>query len=128
MITLTKQDIQTAIDSAKNRIMDRMVTRQDVQSLTDASCGKVLNYVQGVQQQQFQLTRQINTQMLQFAKRVTPFESRMAGLENEVRALQQLVYQLTEAIRQQQRTMQLPIQPIPDQFLLYLLQISWQKE
>ena len=110
MITLTKQDIQSAVESAKNRIMERMVTRQDVQSMCEASRDKVLSYIQTVQQQQFQMTRQVHVQMLQFAKRVAPYEARMQSLENEVKQLQQLVYQLTEVIRQQQRTMQIPVQ------------------
>lgn len=112
MITLTKQDIQNAVDTAKNRIMERMVTRQDVQMVCDASRDRVLAYVQIIQQQQLQLARQTNAQILQIGKRGPAYESRLTNIENELKNTHVMLQRITDYISEQQRVSEAPAQQL----------------
>lgn len=105
MVSLTKQDIQGVIDSARNRILERVATRQDIQSACDASRDRVLTYVHDVQQQQYQLSRQTNIQVNQLVRRMAAMESRLLTLEselhNEMRAIHGLLQRVMETNEEQ---------------------------
>lgn len=84
MISLSKQDVQSVIDSAKNRILERVATRQDIQVACDATRDRVLNYIHDVQQQQYQLTRQTSVQVNQMMRRMAALENRLMTLETDL--------------------------------------------
>jgi hypothetical protein len=115
-MTLTKQDIQNAIDVARNRIMARMATRQDVQIACDATRDRVLSYIHDVQQQQLQLTRQTNIQMLQFARRAATFETRIANIEQDLKNLVQLLQRLVEQGEEQKIPRNVAIRALRSQY------------
>lgn len=92
MVSLTKQDLQNALDVARNRLLERVATRQDVNSLRETI--KVLTVT--LQQSQ-QLLRQEEYQRVQLVRRAVAMESRMVGLENELRHVRSSMVQLAHA-------------------------------
>ncbi|HTE57432.1 MAG TPA: hypothetical protein VK694_01720 [Verrucomicrobiae bacterium] len=92
MVSLTKQDLQNALDVARNRLLERVATRQDVNSLRETI--KVLTVT--LQQSQ-QLLRQEEYQRVQLVRRAVAMESRMVGLENELRQVRTSMVQLAHA-------------------------------
>lgn len=84
----TRQDVQTIVDAAKNRVLERIATKQDVQILTD--CVKTLL---NVQQQNQQLLRQAEGQRIQLINRAAALEARLAQLERELQTCKTMIRQ-----------------------------------
>jgi hypothetical protein len=82
MNPVSRQDVQNIIDISRNRIMERMVTRQDFLTL----CDTVKNLV-SLHQQSQQLLKQGDYQRSQLSRRLVALEARTISLESEVRAL-----------------------------------------
>lgn len=120
MVSLTKQDIQGVIDSARNRILERVATRQDIQTACDASRDRVLTYVHDVQQQQYQLSRQTNIQVNQMVRRLAAMESRLLTLEselhNEMRAIHGLLQRVMETTEEQRVPRNVAIKALRSQY------------
>ena len=91
----TKQDVQNIVDVTRNRVMERMLTKQDISSVVD--CMKT---IQALQQQNQQLLRQLDAQITQSNRRITTLESRAVSLETEVRSLRMDVQRLGEQRQQ----------------------------
>jgi hypothetical protein len=77
---VTRQDVQNIIETARNRIMERMVTRQDISVLNET-----IRQLANIQQQNQQLLKQSEYQRLQLNRRAVALEARLATLENETR-------------------------------------------
>ncbi len=116
MISLTKQDIQNVIDSAKNRILERVATRQDIQAACDSTRDRVLTYIHDVQQQQYQLSRQTNTQTIQLARRMTAMENRLVTIESELRAMHVLLQRVAETNEEQRVPRNVALQVLRNQY------------
>ncbi len=116
MISLTKQDIQNVIDSAKNRILERVATRQDIQAACDSTRDRVLTYIHDVQQQQYQLSRQTNTQTVQLARRMTAMENRLVTIESELRAMHALLQRVAETNEEQRVPRNVALQVLRNQY------------
>jgi hypothetical protein len=100
----TKQDVQSIVDTSKNRVLERVALRQDVQWLMDQT-RVLLNLLQ--QNQQY--LKQAEYQRLQQTRRVIALETRIAQLEQEVRGHRQTLNRVAES-RPQQIVM--PSQPV----------------
>jgi hypothetical protein len=71
--------------------MERMVTRQDLNTLTDTVKNLIV-----LHQQSQQLIRQGDYQRSQLSRRVVALEARTVSLENEIRALSVLTSRLVD--------------------------------
>lgn len=91
MNPVNRQDVQNIVDIARNRIMERMVTRQDFLTL----CDTVKNLTVLHQQSQ-QMLKQGEYQRSQLSRRVVALEARTVSLENEIRALSVLTSRLVD--------------------------------
>jgi hypothetical protein len=83
---ISKQDVQSMLNTAQNRILERVALRQDVQALTD-----VVKNLLNLNQQNQQLFRQSEYQRLQLVRRAVALEARMGQLEAELRAMRTTV-------------------------------------
>lgn len=92
MVTLTKQDVQNVIDNARNRLQERIASRQDLQAVQESI--RVLNT--NLQQSQ-QLLRQAEFQRVQMIRRTVSMETRMLQLEHELQNMRRAIVQLAEA-------------------------------
>lgn len=109
MNPISRQDVQNIVDMSRNRIMERMVTKQDVAMVSEA-----LKNIMAVNQQNQQLLRQSEQQRTQLAKRVATLEGRIASFENEMRVVSTTM--LKTAGQRQQIIM--PAQNHPDEAAL----------
>lgn len=98
----TRQDVQAIVEAAKNRVLERVAQKQDIQVLTD--CIKTLL---NVQQQNQQLLRQAEAQRVQLINRAITLETRLSQLEREMQNCKNLIRQ-----PQQQRI----VIPLPNDY------------
>lgn len=99
----TRQDIQNIVEVARNRIMERVVTKQDVAVLSEA-----IRNLTNMQQQCQQILKQGDYQRSQLSRRTVALEAHMATLENELKTVQYMLARLSEQ-RPQQIVM--PVRP-----------------
>ncbi len=90
-VTVSKQEVQMIVDQAKNRVIERLITKNDVQGAVDHARDRVFNYVQIMEQQRTRIT---TLQYEQLLRRSIALENRMGSLENEFRALNHNLAQL----------------------------------
>lgn len=110
MVPLNKQDAQNMLENTKNRIIEKVATRQDVVLQTEASRDRVMNYVRDLLQVfQQNLLRRQEYQQSQTQRRMVAMETRMINLEQEIKAnrlvLQQILDRLSEQQSQQRITL-----------------------
>lgn len=105
MNPISRQDVQNIVDISRNRIMERMVTKQDVAMVSEA-----LRNIMVVNQQNQQLLKQSEYQRAQLAKRVVTLEGRIASFENEIRSVSTTMLRSAEQ-RAQQITLPTQNQP-----------------
>lgn len=102
MIALNKQDAQNMFDNVKNRIIEKVATRQDVLLLTEASRDRVMNYVRdSLQVFQQNMLRRSEYQQSQMQRRLVAVETRMINLEQEIKANRQILNQILEKLNEQ---------------------------
>lgn len=98
MIDATKQDIQNVTEMAKNKIIERLVTKYEVQSACDSSRDKVIGTLNDLHQENVLLVRQSIAQRDQMWRKTLALEGQIVSLQQEVRSLHQLIARLYEAL------------------------------
>jgi hypothetical protein len=96
MADISRQDVQSLLDTTRNILLQRLVTRQEVQAITEGARDRIVANMQ----QQAQLVRQMNYQNIQMYRRVVALETRMANLEHELKASRQLTLHVAENMPQ----------------------------
>jgi len=90
MTTLTRQDVQSVVETAINRASQRTATRQDLQTISDGNRDRILAYLQAfLAQNQQQVFRQLDARNTQSAQRLAAMESHVAILTQELRVMRQ---------------------------------------
>lgn len=105
MTPVSRQDVQSMINTLQNRILERTALRQDVQALTE-----VVKNLLNLNQQNHQLFRQSEYQRLQMVRRAVALEARMGQLEAELRAMRGTMQRMSEQQPLPQR-LSVPAQP-----------------
>lgn len=106
MTNLTKQDVQSVVDNAKNQMLQRTVTRQDLQTQND-----VLKALLTSVQQNQQLLRQSEYQRTQMLRRAVALESRIIQLDQELRNVRlSIENSMDRLIERQPQRIVMPIQ------------------
>lgn len=90
-VTVTKHDIQSMIDQARNRIMERMATKYEVRGAADNARDKLYAYFYDLEQQR---TRMNVVQHEQQWRKLVSLENRMRSIEGELSTLNQQLNQL----------------------------------
>jgi|GEM_PF-4459408 len=92
---LNKQEVQSLLETLKNRILEKTVTRQELQTFTETSRDKVMTYVHDlVQIHQQNMMRRQDVQNSQLTKRVAVLETRLITIEQELKYSRQLLERL----------------------------------
>ncbi len=94
---LTRQDLLAITDGAKSKIMDRMITRYDVQGAADNARDRILNTVNTFHIETQTLIRQSNSQNDQMMRRLVSLESQVVSARQEIRNLTQSINHLYDA-------------------------------
>lgn len=98
-MTMTRQDLVAATESAKNKIIEKLVTRYDVQYAADQARDRIVSNMNALHVELMATLRNSNAQHDQAYRKMTDLETRMASLQQEVRTLQQALNRLSGTAR-----------------------------
>lgn len=107
MSPVNRQDVLSIVESARNTIMARMVTKQDISATTDA-----IRTLTNLHQQNLQLLKQSEYQQSQLSRRIVALEARLVNLEGELRNTQQMLVRYAD---QPPKQIVVPVQPQTEQ-------------
>ncbi len=96
MTTMTRQDLLSVTEGAKNKIIERLVTKYDVQAACDNARDRILASLQNLRTENQSLIRQANAQRDQAWRKTTALEGQIISLQQEIRVLQQMVTRIYE--------------------------------
>lgn len=102
MSTMTKQDLFTVTEVAKNKIIERLVTKYDVQVACDSMRDRILAKLQEMQLDNQALLRQINAQNDHAWRKIAALEGKMANLQTEVKTMRRLLAGRADAVQDPQ--------------------------
>jgi septal ring factor EnvC (AmiA/AmiB activator) len=91
--TMTRQDLMSVTADSRNKIIERLVTKYDVQAAADSARDRILGDLNAMHLENQANIRQANAQRDQLWRKT-------AALETQILTLQQEVKRLTEAINQ----------------------------
>lgn len=94
--TMTRQELVAVTESAKNKIIERLVTKFDVQTAVDRSRDQILHNLQALHAENQAMMRQSNAQRDQLWRRLSALESQIAALQLEVRAMHRTIAEREE--------------------------------
>lgn len=89
MKTFTNQDLQAITQVARDEIIDRLVTKYDVQAACDNIKDQILATVQALHMENQAFARQSNAQKDQTWRKLTEIEDQLTALQAEIRELNQ---------------------------------------
>lgn len=119
MVPVTRQDVQSITDASRNRILQQLAQRQDMLGMVEMLRNVLNNQQQLInmqqqsilnQQQVLQMLRQAETQALQMNRRATALDTRISQLEQEVRSHKGVVNRLADQ-KVQPQTVRVQMQP-----------------
>jgi protocatechuate 3,4-dioxygenase beta subunit len=99
---LTRQDLVAITDGAKNNIIQRLVTKYDVQNAADNARDRILNTINAFHVESQTMLRQNNSHNDQMWRRMATVEAQITALRQDVRLMTQAVNRLYEVQTQQQ--------------------------
>ncbi len=91
---VTKQDVQSMVDMARNKIMSSQLTKYDLQLICTQVHDRILNQQQNLQQINTQMFRQGMSMIDQTAHRLGGIETRIGAMEQELKNIHTLLEQL----------------------------------
>lgn len=98
MVTATRQDLLSITEGAKNKIIERLVTRYDVQAACDSARDRIIGVLNEFHQENVLLMRQSNSQRDQMWRKTLALEAQVASLRQEIRNMHQLMYRMSETL------------------------------
>lgn len=87
---ITRQEAQTMIDQARNRIMEQMVNKYEIRGAVDNARDKLYAYITDIEQQRM---RNSAVQIEQTNRRLIALENRLRSMEGELSTLIQMLGQ-----------------------------------
>ena len=96
--TMTRQDLLAVTEGAKNKIIERLVTKYDVQAACDSARDRILNTLNSFYLENQAIIRQSNAQRDQAWRRMASLEAQIVALQQEIRSLNQSVGRLNDRI------------------------------
>jgi chromosome segregation ATPase len=107
MPPVNRQEVQNIIEIAKNRIIERVATKQDIIMLSDS-----IKTLSNLHLQSQQLLKQSEYQRSQLSRRIVALETRISSMDNEIRTAQ---YMLSKMAGQKQQPTQIVLPATPEQ-------------
>lgn len=101
--TISKQDFVAVTETAKNKIIERLVTKYDVQAAADSARDRILAAIQSLHDENQAIMRSNNAQSDQLSSRINALEAQITSLQQEVRAFNQFMEQSDAMYGQQVR-------------------------
>lgn len=98
---LTRQDMIAITDGAKNKVLEKLITKYDIQNATEAARDRLLNTVNAFHVENQTIMRQLVAQGDQSNRRITAVETQLNSVRQEIRVLTQLINRLYDVHAQQ---------------------------
>lgn len=92
--TMTRQDLLAVTEIAKNKIIERLVTKFDVQAAADSAKDQIVSNLQAMHLENQTLIRQANAGHDQTWRKINEIEAQINAIQNEVRALSRHISRL----------------------------------
>jgi len=99
MNTLTRQDFVSVTENTKNRIIERLVTKYDVQAACDNARDRILSSVQSLQLENQAIIRQSNAQRDQAWRKIMALEGQIVALQQDIRVQNQMLTRVYELLQ-----------------------------
>jgi DNA anti-recombination protein RmuC len=96
MNPMTRQDLLNVTEMAKNKIIERLVTKYDVQAAADSARDRILANLQTLHMENQALMRQSNASRDQSWRRISALEAQIATLQQEIRQMHQTLQSLQQ--------------------------------
>ncbi len=93
---LTRQDLGAISDGVRNRILDRLISRRDVQMAADSARDRILNTINAFHVESQTLIRQSNGNSDQMWRKISALEGQIIAARQDIRTLNQTVNRLYE--------------------------------
>jgi hypothetical protein len=94
MGTLTKQDVQALVDNARNKLSEKMLSRQEVQIACDSVREAIISHATQSMAQRNAVAKRVDIQLQQIIKKQQLQDQRLAVVTQELLAVSQLLSQL----------------------------------
>lgn len=91
MNNMSRQDFVAVTEGAKNKIIERLVTKYDVQAAADSARDRILANINTLRQENQVMTRQSNAQRDQTWRRITALEGEFNDLKREIQLLRETI-------------------------------------
>jgi YesN/AraC family two-component response regulator len=112
---VTKQELQSTIENAKSRILERQVSKQDIQSAVDVVRQQMSQKLMDLHVENQQIMRQSAMQVDQLIRLIQDLRNRISSLEQTTRQHQQMMQvthqNLVGQVQQQQQGLRPAKQP-----------------
>lgn len=92
---MTRQDLLAVTEVAKNKIIERLVTKLDVQAAADNAKDQILSAIQAMHMDNQSLIRQANAGHDQTWRKINELQAQINAIENEIRSLNHQLGKLT---------------------------------
>ena len=96
LATMTRQDLLSVTQDARNKIIERLVTKYDVQAAADSARDRILNNLNAMHLENQALLRQSNAQKDQIWRKVAALETQIISMQIEMKNLTQAMTRLAE--------------------------------
>lgn len=93
MDTMSKQDFVNVTETAKDKIIERLVTKYDVQAVADSARDRILAAIQTLHAENQAMMRTNNAGRDQLVRRISALEAQLASLQEEIRVMNQFLEQ-----------------------------------
>lgn len=107
IVTMSRQDLQGVVDYAKNKIIERLVTKYDVQAACERAANMVIEDLQDIRKANLPYIKQNIALTEQVWRRTQNIDARLNALEQNLRytvaAMNRLVGQQSRTVNSLQR-------------------------
>jgi hypothetical protein len=91
---MTRQDLMSVTQDARNKIIERLVTKYDVQTAADSARDRILSTINALHLENQAQIRQSNAQKDQIWRKILALESQMIVLQQEIKSMNQTLARL----------------------------------
>lgn len=95
--SMTRQDLQNVTQMVQNKIIERLVTKFDVQAAADNARDRVISNLNSLHLENQAMIRQSNAQRDQVWRRTAALEAQIMNMQQEMRTLTQSINRLIDA-------------------------------
>jgi hypothetical protein len=94
LAAMTRQDLMSVTQDARNKIIERLVTKYDVQTAADSARDRILSTINALHLENQAQIRQSNAQKDQIWRKILALESQMIVLQQEIKSMNQTLARL----------------------------------